>query len=187
MTIHRTDDALLAKMFPHMSEDCRRLNPHIGDSPVRSTPQHPLTPDVLIIDLAGTATAPPGVRRLTFPRMHLVSEANQREHWSVKHRRAKEQRYTVYYNLRCTYWSLPQLPCIITLTRIAPRALDTDNLVSSFKACQDGVADWLAGAEGQGQDRLEGLTWHYDQQPGKPREYGLLITIEECSHDLQPI
>lgn len=133
--------------------------------------------DVLRIDLEGTATAPRGTRRLTFPRMRLESEANRRDHWTVKHARAKEQRYTVYYNLRCTFWSLPTLPCTITLTRIAPRLLDGQELKETCEAVCFGVADWLAGAEGEGQPEQDGLFWKYEQQQGKPREHSLWITI----------
>jgi hypothetical protein len=41
------------------------------------------------------------------------------------------------------------------------------------------IADWFAGAEGCGNDRQPGLTWHYAQRRGKPREYALEITIEK--------
>ena len=159
--------------------DCRILDDDGLHLAARLERRRQVPREGLRSDLAGTATAPSGTRRLTFPRMRLESEANRRDHWAVKHARAKEQRYTVYYTLRCTYWPLPTLPCTITLTRVAPRALDDDNLVSSCKSCRDGVADWFAGSEGKGNDRMGGVTWRYTQQQGTPREYGLWITLEE--------
>jgi hypothetical protein len=115
---------------------------------------------------------------LTVP-VHLVSESNQREHWAQKHRRAQAQRLLVYYTLRQHGGPVrPALPCTITLIRIAPRALDADNLVACFKAVQDAVADWLAGGLYQGQDRQPGLTWRYGQRRDL-RVYALEITVTE--------
>jgi hypothetical protein len=145
----------------------------------------PVPPPPLVWPTTPPALAPHQARRAlpliaVFPGFRLVSESNQREHWAKKHQRAKDQRYTVYYTLRCTYWVVPPLPLTITLTRLAPRELDADNLVACFKATQDAVADWLAGAEGKGQDRQPGLTWQYAWRQGtRPREYGLEICIEK--------
>ena len=114
---------------------------------------------------------------LSIPGLRLVSESNQREHWTVTHRRSRDQRWVVYAALRSTGAALPSLPVTILLTRIAPRALDTDNAVASCKHVQDGVADWLAGGYLAGQDRQSGLTWQYTQRHGKPQQYGLDIAI----------
>lgn len=120
----------------------------------------------------------------SFPRLRLVSESNvaSHEHWRHRQQRAKDQRYTVYYGLRCTHWAVPALPLQITLTRIAPRGLDAGNLEACFKHVQDAVADWLAGAEGAGQDRQPGLTWCYAQRTGRPREYAVEVLLEGGAH-----
>ena len=109
--------------------------------------------------------------------LQLVSESNQREHWAVRARRVRDQRHTVYLWLRHLLGPPPPLPLTITLTRVAPRPLDTDNLVSSFKACQDGAADWLEGRYEHGQDRQAGLSWMYTQRTGKTHEYALEVRI----------
>lgn len=61
---------------------------------------------------------------------------------------------------------------VITLTRIAPRSLDTDNLASALKAVRDGAADALGVDDGSG--RIE---WRYAHERGKPGEYGVYVEI----------
>ena len=60
----------------------------------------------------------------------------------------------------------------ITLTRIAPRVLDYDNLASGLKAVRDGVADALRVDDGSTRIR-----WRYTQERGKPREYAVRVEI----------
>ena len=109
--------------------------------------------------------------------IHTVSESNVHTHWRKRHHRAKTQRTAMYYRCLATWRTPPALPLRITLTRIAPRALDDDNLAASCKALRDGVADWLAGAYGTGNDRQEGLRWHYAQRKGMPHEYAVEVSI----------
>lgn len=61
----------------------------------------------------------------------------------------------------------------VTITRIAPRELDDDNLRSSAKACRDGITDAL----GLKSDRDKRLTWAYSQERGKPKEYAVRIVV----------
>ena len=79
----------------------------------------------------------------------LVSESNMREHWAVKSRRKKTQRQAV----RCAWLvaGRPKIagPICVRLTRITPKRRfirDYDNLVGSFKAIIDEVAD-IAGID----------------------------------------
>jgi hypothetical protein len=103
------------------------------------------------------------------------SETNQREHWARRHRRRKAQRTTAGLVVRSLLLAEGLgVPCRVTLTRIAPRRLDSDNLVSSLKGPRDGVADAL-GVD----DADERVEWAYGQRRGKPREYGVQITIEQ--------
>ena len=66
-------------------------------------------------------------------------------------------------------------PCIVTITRIAPsRGLDAwDGLPGALKPCVDGVAD----AFGLTDDRDSRIEWRCDQARGRPKEYGITITI----------
>lgn len=116
--------------------------------------------------------------------LHTISEAQQAGRGNsrlaaiVKSRRVKQQRSETFLHLLSTWGRrIPARPWDVTLTRLAPRALDDDNLQSALKACRDGVSDWLAGAYGQGQDRQEGLAWHYAQARGNAHEYAVEVTI----------
>lgn len=108
---------------------------------------------------------------VTFPCL-TVSTLNAREHWSVKAKRAKQNRGETYLQLRCAATG-HQVPCTVSLTRIAPRALDGDNLQASLKNVRDGAADWL-----KVDDRHPEVTWKYAQRKGKPKEYAVEVTVE---------
>src|SRR5262245_44239389 len=92
------------------------------------------------------------------PGLRTVSEANKREHWAAKARRAKQQRIATFRWLQHLLPRHTQAPdqLHITLTRVAPRALDDDNAQAALKAVRDGVSDYLAGHYLAGQDRQPG-------------------------------
>lgn len=73
----------------------------------------------------------------------------------------------------------PELPCRITLTRIAPRELDFDNLAYCLKNPIDIISDWLipglAPGRADGDSRLK---FDLKQEKRKPKEYGLEIKFE---------
>lgn len=116
---------------------------------------------------------------LTLP-VRLVSLLNMREHWRAKAARAKKQRHTACV---CTatgidYSALTEFirggaRLNVTLTRIAPRELDCDNLAGSGKHVRDGIADAL-GID----DRDPRVKWLYAQRKGKPNEYACHVRIE---------
>jgi len=100
--------------------------------------------------------------------LRIVSVANVREHWAVKAKRTKAHR------LAALALPVMPLPAKVTLTRIAPRALDGhDNLSSAFKALVDGIADRLGVKDND--PRIE---WKYEQARGRPKEYAARIRIE---------
>lgn len=114
--------------------------------------------------------------------VRLVSVANLREHWATRAARNKRHRGDAY---RATAYELASLrtwartpdtarPMTITITRIAPRKLDSDNLASSAKAVRDGIADALGIDDGS-----ELVTWRYEQTKRLPREYGCQVRIEQ--------
>lgn len=73
---------------------------------------------------------------------------------------------------------LPPPPVKITLTRIAPRELDYDNLCHALKTPTDIVADHFHPGLAPGRaDGFKDLEFQYSQKKGKPKEYGLIITI----------
>jgi hypothetical protein len=94
--------------------------------------------------------------------VRTVSEANRRDHWAKKAKRAKEQRLFTGVHLRL-WCDKPALPCTIRLTRISSRDLDTDNLAGSQKHVRDAIAEWLGVDDGP----RGPVTWEYAQERGK--------------------
>lgn len=100
--------------------------------------------------------------------LRIESTANLREHWAKKAKRTKNHRQAAIV--------IPAhpLPCVVTLTRIAPRALDDDNLRSGLKALRDGIADRLGVKDND--PRVE---WRYAQmRTMRPKHYACLVQIE---------
>ena len=105
----------------------------------------------------------------------LVSEANARGHWSTKSPRVQNQRLAARLAVAdLLRRAQPQMPVVVTLTRIAPRKLDDDNLRSAFKAVRDGVADALGVNDGGKQ-----VTWAYRDERRATRERAIEIVLEE--------
>jgi|SRR5208283_411141 len=109
-----------------------------------------------------------------------VSEANSNEHWSAKHKRHKEHRKIVAIYFR-NVEIVP--PCTISLTRIAPRMLDDDNLVGSLKHVRDYIADCILPGYQMGRadsivnDGEFALRWEYSQEKGAPKEYAVKVEV----------
>lgn len=101
----------------------------------------------------------------------LPSASNLREHWARKHRRVKQQRGVVRAYLGGQ--PRPELPLVVTLTRIGPRRFDDDNLRGAFKGQRDEVAAWL-GVD----DADPRVTWAYAQRREGVREYAIEIRME---------
>ncbi len=109
--------------------------------------------------------------------VRITSTPNERLHWTVKARRVKAQRSASFMALRAAYRAPPDWPRMkVTLTRIAPRAMDSDNLAAGFKGVRDGVADFLKIDDGSGR-----VTWEYGQMKGAPKEYAARIEIVDWS------
>jgi hypothetical protein len=107
--------------------------------------------------------------------VHLLSEANLREHWAIKQRRKIQQQQDTYLAMTAALRNRKlQLPCVITLTRVGARMLDPDNLANSFKAVQDAVAKRLGVDDGD-QSKVR---WVYAQRATGRHEYGLEVKIE---------
>lgn len=121
------------------------------------------------------------VREVTIP-LRLVSLTNQREHWAKKANRAKVQRNATKLSLFADAGVRPFTGALdsligrrwlVTLTRVAPRQLDGDNMQAACKSVRDGVADFLCLDDG---DRR--IVWQYAQERGNPKEYAVRIRIE---------
>lgn len=89
--------------------------------------------------------------------LRTVSGMNAREHWRARSARVKKERAVVRQVLDAKVIK-PELPCVVTLTRIGPtNGLDPfDNLPSSLKGCVDEIASWL-GVDDRKDDRVRYL------------------------------
>jgi len=112
--------------------------------------------------------------------IRIESEANVREHWAVRSKRTREHRSTACLMVSPHRRSILSLgtPITVTLTRIAPRDLDDDNLARGFKAVRDGVADAL-GMD----DRDRRLKWAYAQDRGGAGEYAAWVEVRGGAKD----
>jgi hypothetical protein len=111
---------------------------------------------------------------VTLP-LRTVSESNTHKHWAGKARRTKALRKAaglVVVGMLRAEGLTP--PCTVTLTRIAPRRLDDDNLRGALKAVRDGVADAL-GVD----DRDPSVSWDYAQARGAPKAYAVVVCIRK--------
>lgn len=109
--------------------------------------------------------------------LQLVSEMNARGHWGRRKRRFDMQAETVAWEIvtRVHPDDIPEPPCVVTLTRIAPREFDDDNLRSAFKAVRDAVAEWIGADDG----KRGGIEWRYKQERGAPRQHRVRIEWSE--------
>lgn len=109
------------------------------------------------------------------------STLNLREHWAVKAKRVKQERWATYwaataikssaltrYRNRCEFGE----PVTVTLVRISPRPLDDDNLRGALKGVRDEIAK-LLGID----DRDPVVRWDYGQRKGKPKEHAVEVDI----------
>lgn len=103
--------------------------------------------------------------------MKLPSVANLREHWAAKARRAKEHR-RLGFTFGNLYLRGIALPCVVRIVRVAPRALDSDNLSSACKNLRDGLADAI-GVD----DRDPRVMWEYGQEKGKVAKVRVEVRI----------
>ena len=101
------------------------------------------------------------------------SKTNERGHWSKRYSKTRKERQATQIALLVAGARKPPLPAKVELCRLAPRALDDDNLRGALKAIRDELADWL----GLPNDRDPRVSWHYSQAKGKVREYAVLVTI----------
>lgn len=116
------------------------------------------------------------IRSLDFmvPGLKTVSELNQREHRSVKNRRKRDQQLAVAVAMmNALRGKRIELPCVVKLTRIGPKKMDTgDNLSSAFKGIRDQIARQLGTDDGG--DEVE---FQYAQMPIGSRDYAVKIEI----------
>ncbi|KAF1005456.1 MAG: hypothetical protein GAK28_03208 [Luteibacter sp.] len=112
---------------------------------------------------------------VTIDDMRLKGGQNAREHYLARARRTKRERQAAHWLLLDA--KRPALPVTVRLVRVAPRALDDDNLSGVFKGIRDGVAD----AYGIADNDKALIRFACDQERGPPHTYGVRIEVESRS------
>lgn len=103
--------------------------------------------------------------------IQLRGGPNARLHWSQRARVAKRERRAAW--VATTGWRLAADDgAIVTLTRLAPRRLDDDNLRGALKAVRDGVADRLGV-----RDNDPRVRWRYGQESAGVGFHGVRIEL----------
>lgn len=109
--------------------------------------------------------------------IETVSESNCSEHWRKKHERHRKQKAQIviaFHQLKIN----AKMPCAIRLSRMSPRVLDSDNLVSSLKWIRDAIAEQITGIKIAGRaDDHPGIIFEYDQERSPAK--GVRIFIYE--------
>ncbi len=104
--------------------------------------------------------------------MRLRSGPNTRLHWRQRARTTKAERSAAWANT--VGWRLADKEvAVVTLTRLAPRKMDDDNLQGVLKAVRDGVADRLGVRDDDPQ-----VQWRYGQESAGTRFYGVRIALD---------
>jgi hypothetical protein len=101
-----------------------------------------------------------------------VSEANTREHWAVRNRRKKGQQ-SDFATLWRYYKPVINLPAVVTFTRYACQAMDSDNLAGAFKGIRDQLAKEIGIDDGS-----EQVEFRYRQQRINERQHFFTVEIE---------
>lgn len=102
-------------------------------------------------------------------KLKLVNENNDHSHWRNRQRRARAQHHQVALHLAASGMKTPELPCLVTITRLSRGTLDDDGAVSSAKFVRDAVARWI-GVD----DKLRCLV-RYEVRQEKANGFGLRI------------
>lgn len=110
---------------------------------------------------------------------------NSREHWAARARKRKRERSVTALFMRAAYrkahpyfaplphprgFMPPWAELKVTLTRIGPRKLDSDNVQGALKAVRDEVAAQFGVDDGDPR-----ITWEYAQETGP---YSVRVCIE---------
>ena len=117
-----------------------------------------------------------------FVPVHLVSEANQREHHQMKARRVAAQRFVTRVSVRdlsgdpamfYLFGAVEEGRLLVKITRCEPRSLDSDNLAGAAKAVRDELAKLL-----DIDDKDPRVRWVVDQcKPTKEKADGTYVEM----------
>lgn len=151
---------------PAYAKDFYMLNPSLAPEPSAQPQPAGQSPPATVVKSVTSLDLD-----MTLP-IRLYSITNIRA-WKVNNRHSKEQRAQIAAWLHGWAGLLASaLPLSITITRIAPRDLDNDNLQASAKHVRDAIAR-IIGLD----DRDPRITWETVLQERRPKTYAIRIQI----------
>lgn len=107
--------------------------------------------------------------------IRLISEMNTSEHWTKYAKRNKAQQAEVTAEwYRLTRNAVIGFPCVVRLTRIGKKRMDSDNLISSGKHIRDAICNCLGVDDG---DEAR-VTFEYYQELSS-YQYGVRIEVRK--------
>jgi hypothetical protein len=116
----------------------------------------------------------------------ILSEANNSDHWAKKKARKDAIRNSIKLRWLLIGSVEIELPCVIKLTRVAPRNLDYDNLVYSLRSVTNIIAELilpgLAAGRADGDKRLK---FEYLQRKVS-KTYAVEVEIISCDTNIMP-
>jgi len=114
---------------------------------------------------------------VTLPLQTYSPNVTFSKHWTFRKKVSDKQKKYIWFAWKKEKPEM-RFPCIITLTRIASRDLDSDNLAGCFKNIRDQIASLIFPGLPMGQaDDDPRLEWRYRQEKGT-RNQQIRITIE---------
>lgn len=105
--------------------------------------------------------------------MKLGGALNARLHWAARASKVRRERLAVRASLRQQLRGNLPPPSIVTMRRVASRAMDDDNLAGAFKAVRDEIAEFFGVDDGP----RGPISWRYEQRKGAPRQYAVIIQL----------
>lgn len=115
-------------------------------------------------------------------RKDLIKENNRRgEHWSKAKKRHDTQKLLIRSQMNYYLFEEIPRPCQVTMTRIAPRMMDEDNLIQAFKWIKDELASAIIDEFKEFKagycDNDRRIAWKWTQEKGGVRQYAIKISI----------
>lgn len=114
----------------------------------------------------------------------VLPSPNRKLSWWAAHAETRRQKQAVA--LALFQLDAPPMPCRVVLTRVAPRAYDSDNVRTALKVVRDMTAAWLKPEAvvvsktlvvNMGNcDRGSDIRWAYRQRKGS--DYAVEIEVE---------
>lgn len=102
------------------------------------------------------------------------NDLNSREHWRSVQKRAKAIKHTasMFIATLGPKAEVIALPCVVKLTRLSMRTMDSDGLAASCKHVRDAIAEWLRLDDGD-----ERVHFQYAQEKCKKSQFGVRVQV----------